>query len=278
MSKIMERLKKEEQQVGLYRQTNVALLAISFLVFLPVSIKGDDSNSREHEKEDQTSWAQEARIWKNVLRETSGYDSRMKEIDQLISPGSLTDTDLHIRSLITRYDGVNHYKSDENLEFILKAIAVGTYPRYPAVDVLTRFWQTGESRRTQVKEWILALDRWALGESENLRISDKVVSTKSLLGTRTDVKIWLVRSLSKTLGSFVETPKDRVWTLNDEVFVRSLYIAALGREPSPDDLAYRIKELERGKERGSLIDEVYGSDEADSRRLNDIDSFSRKFQ
>jgi hypothetical protein len=247
-------------------------VAVSLLLPLPswsLDLKGEDI-----QKETEGSWAKDARIWRNVVKEHSDYDSKMREIDQSISPDSLSSADWHIRSLITRYDGVKHYKSEENFEFILNAIAAGTYPGHPAVDVLTRAWQTDVNRRNQVKEWISALDQWTLGIPAALRVSGKEESAISLLGKRTAEKLWLVRSFSRTLRSFVETAKDRVESLTAEVFVRSLYLAALGREPSSDDLLYRIEELESGKDRGSLIDEVYSSAEANSRRLAEIDAHS----
>ena len=105
-------------------------------------------------------------------------------------------------------------------------------------------------------------------------VSGKEVSVSSLLGKRTAEKLWLVQSFSWTLRSFVESAKDRVESLTAEVFVRSLYLAALGREPSPDDLLYRIEELGSGKDRASLIAEVYSSEEADARRLAEIDAHS----
>ena len=126
----------------------------------------------------------------------------------------------------------------------------------------------------QLQEWISALDQWALGIPATLMVSGKEMPVSSILGKRTAEKLWLVQSFSWTLRSFVESAKDRVESLTAEVFVRSLYLAALGREPSPDDLLYRIEELGSGKDRASLIDEVYSSAEANSRRLAEIDAHS----
>jgi len=250
------------------------LYTVAVSLLFPLPSWPIDLKDKDIQRESEGSWAKEARIWRNVINGNSDYDPRMRKIDQSIKPESLSSADWRIRSLITRYDGVNHYKSEENFEFILNAIAEGTYPGYPAVDVLTRAWQIDLNRRNRVKEWIFALDQWTHGIPATLMVSGKEVSVSSLLGKRTAEKLWLVQSFSWTLRSFVESAKDRVESLTAEVFVRSLYLAALGREPSPDDLLYRIEELGSGKDRASLIAEVYSSEEADARRLAEIDAHS----
>ena len=46
--------------------------------------------------------------------------------------------------------------------------------------------------------------------------------------------------------------------------------AALGRDPSPDDLRFRVRQLAAGKRRAAFIEEVYGSDEARQRRVREV--------
>ena len=59
----------------------------------------------------------------------------------------------------------------------------------------------------------------------------------------------------------------RIVDLGDETFVRAVYRTALGRDPSPDDLSFRLQELAMGKDREVFVNEVFASEESNTRRL-----------
>jgi hypothetical protein len=223
----------------------------------------------------RSNWGQEAHIWRNVTGRTSGYDEDMAEIDALVDPGSLPENSHQIRALISRYDAANHYRSEANLQFLVKAIREGDYPGYPAIDVMTRAWEIDEGRRQKFIAWAKAFAGWASGESSYIKFGGRRSQTDELFGERTSGKEWLVASLAKTLRCFLDTPADRVAALNDETFIRAVYLDALGREPSPDDLGFRVKELSKGKERSAFMREVYNSEEVIRRRLRDIDDLAK---
>ena len=219
----------------------------------------------------ETPWAVEARLWRNVTHEPSDYDDEMAAIDAMVEPDRLTERARHLRALISRFDAVEHYRARDNLSLIVRAVGTGTYPRYPAVDVLTRSWQIDEERRTWFRDWSQALGAWSRGEETRpLTLDGEPVEVEQLLGERTKEKAWLAASLARTVWAFVMTPFDRVAGLDAETFVRSVYRAALGRDPSPDDLRFRVRELAAGKRRAAFIEEVYGSDEARQRGFHEV--------
>ena len=213
-----------------------------------------------------------AAAWRNVLYDQAHYDGEMRAIDAMVDVEQVEPWVRHVRALISRFDAVSHYKAEENMALLVRAIGEGTYPGYPAVDVLTRSWQVDEERRLHFAEWARALARWAEGASadDGLVLNGEQVSLRQMLGKPTGEKAWLAASLSKTLRAFVETPAERVDRLEGEAFVRAVYRAALGRSPSRDDLSFRLRELDAGKTRNALIEEVYGSQEATNRRLYQI--------
>lgn len=213
-----------------------------------------------------------ARAWRNVLYDPTHYDDEMRAIDAMVNRDTIEPWAHHVRALISRFDAVSHYKAEENMALLIRAIGEQTYPGYPAVDVLTRSWQVDEDRRRHFADWARVLAEWAAGQpiGQEHTMKGETRSLSLILGERTDEKAWLAASLSKTLRSFVETPTERVQRLEAETFVRGVYRAALGRDPSGDDLSFRLRELEMGKRRGELIEEVYGSEEAANRRLYQI--------
>ena len=247
------------------------LLAYAVLITAGSVLSENDAS----EVRTRSNWGQEAHIWRNVTARTSGYDDDMAEIDALVDPGRLPEKFHQIRALISRYDAANHYRSEANLQFLVKAIREGDYPGYPAIDVMTRAWEIDEGRRQKFIVWAKAFTEWASGESSYIKFGGRRSQTDELFGERTSGKEWLVASLAKTLRCFLDTPADRVAALNDETFVRLVYLDALGREASPDDLGFRIKELSRGKERSAFMREVYNSEEVIRRRLRDIDDLAK---
>ena len=94
-------------------------------------------------------------------------------------------------------------------------------------------------------------------------MDSRVVVLYDLLGDRSRDKERLAASLSKTLKRFVETPAERIVDLADETFVRAVYRTALGRDPSPDDLSFRLQELAMGKDREVFVNEVFASEESE---------------
>ena len=220
----------------------------------------------------ETADIEAAQRWRNVVEDPSHYDVDMRRIDSMIEVAKAKKNIHHIRALISRFDAVSHYRAEENLSLLVSAIGSGTYPNYPAVDVLARHWQIDEDRRIWFMSWSRALAAWSRAEPTDIKltIGGQVLALNDLLGERSRDKEWLAASLSKTLKCFVETPEERISDLGDETFVRAVYRSALGRDPSPDDLSFRLQELATGKDREAFVNEVFGSTEANKRRLNRI--------
>lgn len=214
-------------------------------------------------------WGAEARLWRNVMDAPDGYDAGMAAIDAMVDPAELPESARHVRALISRFDAVDHYRAPDNLALIVRAIGAGTYPGYPAVDVLARRDRIDAERREWFAAWARSLSAWSRGEtvSGRLELGVESVDVDQLLGGRTRAKEWLAASLARTLESFVPTPAERLAGLDDETFVRAVYRAALGRGPSPDDLRFRLAELKGGKGREAFVEEIHRSDEARQRRL-----------
>jgi hypothetical protein len=219
-----------------------------------------------------SAWGEEARLWRNVTERPEDFDAEMAAIDAMVDPGELTEEARHVRALISRFDSIAHYRALDNLELIVRAIGSGTYPRYPAVDVLVRRWEVDEERRSAFAGWSRALLAWSRGERvpTALPLAGGPTRVDELLGPRTPEKAWLAASLAKTLKAFAFTASDRVAALPEEVFVRAAYRAALGREPSADDLSFRLGELAAGKPRQALLAEIDGSTEARERLLEQV--------
>jgi hypothetical protein len=221
---------------------------------------------------DAAPWGEEARLWRNVAHDSEDYDAEMAAIDEMVDPGEIAPHSRHIRALISRFDSITHYKAPDNLDLLVGAIANDTYPRYPAVDVLTRHGEVDEDRRAAFTAWSRALFAWSRGETSEaqLELNGRQVDIDQLLGERTRDKEWLSASLAKTLKRFTFTPRDHVAALDDQLFVRAVYQAALGRTPSPDDLAFRLGELRGGKTREAFVAEIYAAPEASQMRLYQV--------
>jgi hypothetical protein len=58
--------------------------------------------------------------------------------------------------------------------------------------------------------------------------------------------------------------------LGDEAYVQALYVGVLGREPSPDDLAFRVRELANGRSREQLFRRILDSDEHQAAQLQRV--------
>ena len=207
--------------------------------------------------------------WRNVVEDPSHYDAEMRRIDSIFNVEKAKKSTHHIRALISRFDAVVHYRAEENLSLLVNAIGNGTYPDYPAVDVLARNWQIDKERRMWFMSWSRALAAWSKSQPSDIQLTmdSRVVVLDDLLGDRSRDKEWLAASLSKTLKCFVETPEERIVDLGDETFVRAVYRTALGRDPSPDDLSFRLQELAMGKDREVFMNEVFASEESNTRRL-----------
>jgi hypothetical protein len=206
--------------------------------------------------------------WRNVMCPDSAPDAEINEIDavedSIIDKAPLVD---RIRALISRIDPLSHYKAFDNVDFILDAIGQMDYPRSPAVDVLWRQGQIDDQRRMLAMAYIWGMNAWLSGltlaeaksqQSDNSVVLEKVYST---LGEVDSQKRWLAMCLRKTLKEHAYTPWDFIKECDDERFVRAVYAAVLHRLPSPDDLAFRLEELQNGKDRESFFQEIFSAEE-----------------
>ena len=86
------------------------------------------------------------------------------------------------------------------------------------------------------------------------------------MGPFEERKAWLAASLAHTLKAFAYEAQDLLGEAAEADFVRGVYRAALGRDPSPDDLQNRLAELAGGKSRDHFIREVFDSAESRQRQ------------
>jgi len=215
--------------------------------------------------------------WRNILCEGQSPDGDMLRIDELErNLGELPPEVERVRALISRFDSVVHYKAFDNLSLLLNAIGRKTYPGSPAVDVLTRAWEIDEQRHADFKAYVLALTCWSEGldaadaEATHPDATDKVHEVYKTLGERDEQKAWLAASLAKTLKAFTFTPEDDIDSFGDEEFICGVYEAALGRQPSSDDLKFRVVELRAGKTRPDFIREIFDANESQQRRMQEV--------
>ncbi len=211
--------------------------------------------------------------WRNVLHHDDEPNEAMQRIDAQVAPlEELPDAVRHIRSLIARFDSLTHYRAFDNLDLIVRAIGAGTYPGQPAVDVLTRAWQMDDRRRRRAKAYVQTLQAWSEGtsaEEAQQVVGDAALCAElyGILGPLTvPTKAWLAASLAHTLKAFAYEAPDWLDEADAADFVRGVYRAALGRDPSPDDLQNRLAELAGGKSRGHLVREVFDSAESRQRQ------------
>ena len=124
--------------------------------------------------------------WRNVVEDPSHYDAEMRRIDSIFNVEKAKKSTHHIRALISRFDAVVHYRAEENLSLLVNAIGNGTYPDYPAVDVLARNWQIDEERRMWFMSWSRALAAWSKSEPSDIQLTmdSRVVVLDDLLGDR----------------------------------------------------------------------------------------------
>jgi len=223
----------------------------------------------EPDVDKDTRQAERMMRWRNVACPESEPDAEMQNIDALEDHlgerlGDMPQNVAQIRALISRIDPLSHYKTFDNLDFILRAIGALDYPKRPAVDVLWRFGEIDEERRLKVKAYIDALTAWIEDKPrEEVDVGDAklVDSVYTSLGERTEWKVWLAMCMAKTLKEHAYTPWDVVDDHGNREYVCAVYETILGRPPSPDDLAFRVKELESGKTREDLFQEVFSSEE-----------------
>lgn len=172
-----------------------------------------------------------------------------------------------IRALISRIDPLSHYKAFENINFILDAIGKMDYPGSPAVDVLWRHGQIDEQRRKKTKGYVDCLSAWlsasTLDEARKAQPenSELLEFVYQALGRIDDSKKWLAMSLQKTLKEHAYTPWDHINESDDEIFIRGVYQSILHRQPSPDDLQFRLEELQNGKKREAFYQEILDAEE-----------------
>lgn len=215
--------------------------------------------------------------WRNVTCPESEPDAEIRTIDAfeatLDGPPPLV---ARIRALISRVDPLSHYKAFENLDVLLDAIGDLDYPGSPAVDVLWRHGAIDEARRARAKGYIDALNAWLAGmdlemaKAEQPENAARVAQIFEALGAMVDEKRWLAMCLRKTLKELVYTPWDFIHEYDDAAFVRAVYESVLGRPPSPDDLTFRVEELEGGKSREAFLTEVIRADEHRRVHLHDV--------
>ena len=210
--------------------------------------------------------------WRNILHHDDEPDEAMQHIDAQVAPlEELPDAVRHIRALISRFDSLTHYCAFDNLDLIVRAIGDGTYVGRPAVDVLTRAWEMDDQHRGQAKMYVQTLQAWSEGKSaeEAQQVagdSELCAELYSILGPPAEHKAWLAASLAHTLKAFAYEAQDLLDEAAEADFVRGVYRAALGRDPSPDDLQNRLAELAGGKSRDHFIREVFDSAESRQRQ------------
>lgn len=73
----------------------------------------------------QTQRDEAAQRWRNVVYDPSRYDAEMTAIDSMVDLENVEERTHHIRALISRFDAVAHYRAEENLTLLAKAIGSG---------------------------------------------------------------------------------------------------------------------------------------------------------
>jgi hypothetical protein len=210
--------------------------------------------------------------WRNILHHDDEPDEAMQHIDAQVAPlEELPDAVRHIRALISRFDSLTHYCAFDNLDLIVRAIGDGTYVGRPAVDVLTRAWEMDDQHRGQAKMYVQTLQAWSEGKSaeEAQQVagdSELCAELYATLGPFEERKAWLAASLAHTLKANAYEAQDLLGEAAEADFVRGVYRAALGRDPSHDDLQNRLAELAGGKSRDHFIREVFDSAESRQRQ------------
>ena len=143
LEKRMERLEKPN-----IRMIAVVTMAVMCAMVVPAASETVDVEATQR--------------WRNLVEDPSHYDAEMRRIDSIFNVEKAKESTHHIRALISRFDAVVHYRAEENLSLLVNAIGNGTYPDYPAVDVLARNWQIDEERRM----WFMSWSRPFAGRSE----------------------------------------------------------------------------------------------------------------
>lgn len=206
--------------------------------------------------------------WRNVICPDSEPDDEIRAIfdyeDELDEKPAAAE---HIRALISRIDPLSHYKAFENVDFIIEAIGEMDYPGMPAVDVLWRHGDIDDERRAHAKCYVHAIDAWLDGKRSDEAGAthpgcvEHVEKVYTSLGEADGVKRWLAMTLRKTLKERSYTPWDVIDEYDDADFIRAVYLSILGRPPSPDDLKFRVEELESGKTREEFLQEILSAPE-----------------
>ena len=210
--------------------------------------------------------------WRNILHHHDEPDEAMQCIDAQVDPlEELPDAVRHIRALISRFDSLTHYRAFDNLDLLVRAIGEGDYSGRPAVDVLTRDWEMDDQRRSRAKTYVQTLQAWSEGKAveEAQQVagdSELCAELYGTLGPLEEYKAWLAVSLAHTLKAFAYEAQDLLDETDTADFVSGVYRAALGRDPSPDDLQNRLAELVGGKSREHFVREVFDSAESRQRQ------------
>jgi hypothetical protein len=181
-----------------------------------------------------------------------------------------------VRALISRLDPLSHYKSFENIAFLLSAIGQLDYPRRPAVDVLWRRNQIDDERRSLAKRYVRALEAWVAGQPlyeaqlEDPDAGPVMDQVYDALGPADEVRRWLASCLAKALKEYCYMPWDFIAAADDTGFVRAVYRTILGRDPSPDDLQLRLEQLAAGATREDLFAQVLSAREHQAQHLQTL--------
>jgi hypothetical protein len=209
--------------------------------------------------------------WRNILSEDGSPDNEMVRIDEIIEDfGGVSDAARHVRALISRFDSVTHYHAFDNLKLLLGAIGSLDYPGRPAVNVLDRAWEIDIDRRGRFVSYVRALEAWAADEDAPSGVGGEARQVFATLQENDSERRWLAASLAKTLKTFTYRPEDDITELDDAAYIVAVYRSVLDRDPSPDDLATRISELQGGKTRPSFMREILGADESVQRHLHSL--------
>lgn len=217
--------------------------------------------------------------WRNVLCPmTEAMDREIHEINKIEkSLGEIPNEINRIRALITRVDPLCYCHIFDNVNFVINAVGLLTYPGSPSIDVLERCILRGGQLPSDIKErvneYIFSLDSWLRGKLRGEALEDKPQYNKlieriySTLGEKSPYKEWLVASLVKTLKEHAYTPIDWLSQFSNEEVINEVYKIALNRAPTKEEAESTSQELEEGKSPMMILYDIINSKEYMAKNL-----------
>ncbi|MDA1191366.1 MAG: hypothetical protein O3A46_06740, partial [Candidatus Poribacteria bacterium] len=188
--------------------------------------------------------------WRNIYHHGHDPDAEIAAVNAMEDAlGDKPDAAGHIRALITRVDSLSHYKTFDNILYLLNAIGEMSYEGMPVVDVLWRHEHIEDDWRNRVKRYATACGAWKDGVSladakqAHPDNGEELTDVYDALGECDATKRWLAACMTKTLKELAYTPDDVIAEHDDEAYVTAIYRTLLNRAPSPDDLQNRVNEL-----------------------------------